>query len=132
MKKAEVKAITERCLSRVSSSADEALDILKLLITQKLHFPLFDYAGKIIGEKLQNEPKRLFVFLDAIEATKAMGGYVVLGSSLAQSLGIWKSLPPRRMWERLPSLDKNVGVEKPLPHLFFCGGDFPVATRIYL
>ena len=107
MRRAEIGEIVELPLNRVKFSVDEAVDCLKPLITQKLPFSLFDYAGKIIGERMKEEPERLFVFLDKIEATKAMGGYVVIGASLAQLIGIRKSLPQRKMWERLLSLDKK-------------------------
>jgi 3-methyladenine DNA glycosylase AlkD len=84
MKREEVRGIAEQFLERLRPSVGDAVALLKPFISQRLHFPLFDYAGEIIGEGLRARPARFFTLLDKIEATKAMGGYVVIGSSLVQ------------------------------------------------
>ena len=83
MKKQEVTEISQKCLTLLTKGAtDEALETLKPILTQKLPFPLLDHCGEILGSLAAAKPESLLFFLDRIETTKAMGGYVIIGSAL--------------------------------------------------
>ena len=83
MKKREVAEISHECLSQLAEgSIDRALETLGPLLSQKLPFPLLDHAGYILGSLMMERPRALLALLDKIEATKAMGGYVIIGRAL--------------------------------------------------
>lgn len=83
MKKREVAEVSQECLTLLAAgSIDEALKTLHPLLSRKLPFPLLDHAGDILGSLATKRPQGLLSLLDKIEATKAMGGYVIIGSAL--------------------------------------------------
>ena len=83
MKKQEAADLSQKCASLLKdTSVDATLEAIRPLLSQKLPFPLLDHAGSILGSLAAAKPERLLSLLDEIEATKAMGGYVIIGSSL--------------------------------------------------
>jgi 3-methyladenine DNA glycosylase AlkD len=85
MNKREATAVSQECLARATKgSPDAALKTLHPLLSQKLPFPLLDHAGNILGNLARERPQGLLSILDKIEMTKAMGGYVIIGSALAR------------------------------------------------
>ncbi len=83
MKKQEVTRISQECLSLIENSLIvEAVKTVEPVLQQKIPFLLLDHAGEVLGGLIIGKPRDLITFLDRIEATKAMGGYVVIGSVL--------------------------------------------------
>lgn len=85
MKKQEVAEVSQECLTLLArDSIDEVLKTLDPLLSRKLPFPLLDHAGDILGSLAIAKPQGLLSLLGKIEATKTMGGYVVIGSALSR------------------------------------------------
>ena len=83
MKRHEVTEAGQKCVAFLEEdSVDNALDALYPLLSQKIPFLLLDHAGDILGNLAVEKPRGLISLLDKIESTKAMGGYVIIGSAL--------------------------------------------------